>query len=120
MKRLLMIGILTSLFACSESPKSPADTAQVVVESFYQRNNDQLKEYTTPGLYNSYMAVQEQMTKGKNGSSNFEVVQDTVYGDTAWVKFNSVYADRPETFKLIKQDGKWKVTETGLRERGPF
>ncbi len=117
MKRLLMIGILTFLLACSEGPKTPIETSQIVVESFYQRNNDQLKEYTTPGLYNSYMAIQEQMTKGKNGNSNFQVVKDTVYGDTAWVKFNSAYADRPETFKLIKQDGKWKVTEIGLRER---
>ena len=120
MKRLLMIGILTFLLACSESPKTPVETSQIVVESFYQKNNDRLKEYTTPGLYNSYMGVQEQMTKGKNGSSNFQVVQDTIFGDTAWVKFNSAYADRPETFKLIKQDGKWKVTESGLKEQSPF
>ncbi|QYA26725.1 hypothetical protein G3I01_14895 [Gramella sp. MT6] len=120
MKRLLIIGMLTFLISCSESPKTPVETSQIVVESFYQRNNGQLEEYTTLGLYNSYMAVQEQMTNGKNGSSNFKVVKDTIYGDTAWVKFNSAYADRPETFKLIKQNGKWKVTETGLRERSPF
>lgn len=120
MKRLLMIGMLIPLLACSEGPKTPVETAQIVVESFYQRNNSQLKEYTTPGIYQSYISVQEQMTNGKNGDSNFQVVQDTVYGDTAWVKFTSAYADRPETFKLIQQDGKWKVTETKLRERSPF
>lgn len=49
------------------------------------------------------------MTKGKNGSSNFQVVKDTVFGDTAWVKFNSAYADRPETFKLIKPDGNGRL-----------
>lgn len=120
MKRLLIIGMLTFLISCSESPKTPVETSQIVVESFYQRNNEKLKEYTTPGLYTTCMAVQDQLTNGKNGSSNFQVVKDTIYGDTAWVKFNSAYADRPETFKLIRLNGKWKVTETGLRERKPF
>ncbi|WP_026935011.1 DUF4878 domain-containing protein [Christiangramia echinicola] len=120
MKKLLLLFSIVFAISCGESQKSPEETARIVVESFYNRDNARLKEYTTPGIYQSYVSVQDQLTNASGGKSNFSVVQDTVYGDTAWVKFNSAYADRPETFKLIQQDGKWKVTETGLRERSPF
>ena len=120
MKKLIFPSIFIVLVACSETKRSHTETAQIVVESFYNQNNSELEEYTTPGIYQSYISVQDGMTDGKSGKSNFSVVQDTVYGDTAWVKFSSSYADRPETFKLIRQDGQWKVTETGLRERSPF
>ncbi len=119
MKKLLLFSMIFAI-SCEDSPKSPEETARLVVESFYNRDNAELKRYTTPGIYQSYISVQDQLTNAKAGKSNFSVVRDTVYGDTAWVKFNSAYADRPETFKLIRKDGTWKVTETGLRERSPF
>lgn len=119
MKKLLLFSMIFAI-SCGDSPKSPEETARLVVESFYNHDNAELKKYTTPGIYQSYISVQEQFTNVKVEESNFSVVRDTVYGDTAWVKFNSAYADRPETFKLIRKDGTWKVTETGLRERSPF
>ncbi|MCP9200581.1 hypothetical protein MKO06_11720 [Gramella sp. GC03-9] len=119
MKKLLFFSMICAI-SCGDSPKSPEETARLVVESFYNRDNAELKKYTTPGIYQSYISVQDQFTNVKAEESNFSVVRDTVYGDTAWVKFNSAYADRPETFKLIRKEGMWKVTETGLRERSPF
>ncbi len=57
---------------------------------------------------------------GTYGKSNFKVLQEKVDGEIAWVQFTTSYEEKPETFKLIKKNGRWKVTEKGLREKGPF
>jgi len=52
--------------------------------------------------------------------SNFQVVQETEDGTIAWVQFTTAYEEQPETFKMIKENGRWKVTEIRLGEKGPF
>lgn len=106
--------------SCSENPMSHLETAKVVVESFYNNDNSRLKKYTTPESYDSFIAVQDVMTSDSPDSSNFEVLEETTEGDTAWVKFKTSYEEKPETFKLVKVDGQWKVAEMGVRERSPF
>ena len=93
---------------------------QVVVESFYKNDNAQLKKHTTAESYAPFMAIQGMIATGNNSPSNFKLIQETVDGDVAWVKFSTSYEEKPETFKLIKVDGKWKVTEKGLKEKAPF
>lgn len=66
------------------------------------------------------MSIQDMFTASKTENSNFKVLQETENGDIAWVKFNTAYEEQPETFKLIKENGRWKVTERGVREKGPF
>lgn len=51
---------------------------------------------------------------------DFKVVQQSQNGDTAWVQFTINYLERPETLKLVKEEGQWKVTEKELREKSPF
>lgn len=51
------------------------------------------------------------MAAGESGPSDFKVMEETIEGETAVVKFTTSYEENPETFKLIKVDGEWKVSE---------
>ncbi|MFS4467518.1 hypothetical protein [Maribacter sp. 2210JD10-5] len=120
MKKLLLFSLIILFVACTEQQLSHTETAKIVVESFYQKNNSKLKEHTTLESYIAFIAIQDMMTANESGASNFVIEQETVDGDTAWVKFTTSYEEKPEIFKLIKSDRQWKVTEKGLREKGPF
>ncbi|MCB0747513.1 MAG: DUF4878 domain-containing protein [Ignavibacteriae bacterium] len=120
MKNIALILLFIVGAACSQQNLSPTETAKVVVESFYNKDNQKLSEYTTAESYESFMAIQDIMTANTSGKSNFKVLQEKVDGDIAWVQFSTSYEEKPETFKLIKENRQWKVTEKGLREKGPF
>ena len=120
MKNMILYLLIMSCVGCSQTQLSHIDTAKIVVESFYKNDNAQLKKHTTAESYASFMAIQGMIATGNNSPSNFKLIQETVDGDVAWVKFSTSYEEKPETFKLIKVDGKWKVTEKGLKEKAPF
>ena len=120
MKNLALILLLFVGVACSQQYLSPSETAKVVVESFFNKDNQKLSEYTTAESYESFMAIQDIMTANTSGKFNFKVLQEKVDGDIAWVQFTTSYEEKPETFKLIKENRRWKVAEKGLREKGPF
>lgn len=44
MKRILLMPVLVIFIACSEAEKSPTETAQIVVESFYKKDLPTLKD----------------------------------------------------------------------------
>lgn len=119
-----MKAVITSLFAlllfaCANHQKiAHTDTAKVVIESFYQGDKATLKKYTTDESYANFKTVQDLYSE--DGDANFSVLQETSDGKTAWVKFTTSHSDEPETFKLVMQDGKWKVTERDKGERAPF
>lgn len=120
MKTLAIILILVVGAACSQQNLSPTETAKVVVESFYNKDNQKLREHTTPESFESFLAIQDIMATDTSGKSNFKVLQEKVDGDIAWVEFTTSYEEKPETFKLIQKNGRWKVAEKRLREKGPF
>tara|TARA_R110000851_G_scaffold310283_2_gene470045 strand:+ start:44954 stop:45316 length:363 start_codon:yes stop_codon:yes gene_type:complete len=120
MKNLAPILLLLVDVACSQQSLSPSETAKVVVESFYNKDNQKLSEYNTVESYQSFMSIQDIMTANTSGKSNFKVLQEKVDGDIAWIQFSTSFEEKPETFKLIKENGRWKVAEKGLREKGPF
>lgn len=120
MKKAAIFLLSLTFLTCTDKQMSHTETAKVVVESFYKKDNSKLKSHTTPESYESFLAVQDVMTSEDAGASNYKVLEETIDGDTAWVKFTTSYEEKPETFKLVKVDGKWKVTEKGLREKIPF
>ena len=120
MKKISTYLVLLAFIACAETSMSHTETAKIVVESFYQKDNSKLKKHTTSESYDSFISIQDMMTTAESGASDFTVIQETVEGDTAWVKFTTSYEEKPETFKLVQVDGRWKVTEKGLREKRPF
>ena len=120
MKRLLLIPVLFLLIACGEVEKSHTETAEIVVESFYEKEFSILKEYTTEQSYQAFRDVEQMFSALETGNSNFNVLQETQNGDIAWVKFTTAYEEQPETFRLIWENGQWKVTEIGMGEKAPF
>lgn len=120
MKKISTYLVLLAFIACAETQLSHTETAKIVVESFYQKDNSKLKKHTTSESYDSFISIQDMMTASENGASDYNVVQEVVDGDTAWVKFTTSYEEKPETFKLVLLDGQWLVTEKELREKGPF
>lgn len=121
MKNLFIYCVFVLLFSCSKAPSSHTDIAQIVVESFYTKDNTTLKQHTTPESYESFISIQDLMTANESGASNFSLIQETTVDNTvAWVKFTTAYEEKPETFKLIKVDNQWKVTEKGTKEKAPF
>lgn len=120
MKRNMIILALGLFMACAEAEMSHTETAQIVVESFYQKDLSTLQEHTTEESFASFMQIQDMFPEEITQDSNFQVLQEVQDENTAWVQFTTVYEEEPETFKLLKEEGKWKVTETEIRERGPF
>ncbi len=59
------------------------EVAQIVVESFYQKNNSVLLKHTIPESYNSFISIQDMMTTGESGASNFTVIQEMVEEEIA-------------------------------------
>ena len=120
MKRILSLAVLVIFMACVEAEKSHTETAEIVVESFYEKDLPTLEKYTTKESFQAFLSIQDIFTASESENSNFKVVQETEEGDIAWVEFTTAYEEQPETFKLIKENGQWKVTERGVREKGPF
>lgn len=120
MKRLSIYLVILAFIACAEKQMSHTETAKIVVESFYQKDNSKLKKHTATESYDSFISIQDMMTAAESGASDFMVLQESVDENIAWVQFTTSYEEKPETFKLLIQDGQWLVTEKGLREKGPF
>lgn len=109
------------LWSCNgQIVSSPAEVAETVVVSFYTQDKGTLQKHTTKESYESFMTVQDLLSAEEKKASEFKVLNEKIDSDVAWIKFTSSYSDQPETFKLIKEDGQWKVAEKGLQEKGPF
>lgn len=120
MKKILFPLLMVICFACTQAERSHTETAQIVVESFYKKDLPSLQKHTTKESFDSFMYIQDIVPVPDTRNSNFKVIQETANEGTAWVQFTTAYEEQPETFKLIKEAGIWKVTEIGMGEKGPF
>ncbi len=121
MKKLVTYLSVLLLFACAgEQSSKPSDVAKTVLESIYQGDEEVLKAHTTEEGYASFNTVMAMFSKNKNSDSNFKVLEESMDGDIAWVKYTTSYDKTPGIFKLIKQDGEWKVTARRPKEKTPF
>ncbi|MFN4763731.1 hypothetical protein ACKGJN_11445 [Gillisia sp. Q332] len=120
MKKMLFLLLMVICFACTEAERFHTATAQIVVESFYQKDFPVLEKHTTKDSYYSFMYIQDIVPKVDNRDSHFKVIQETENEDTARVQFSTIYEEQPETFKLKKEEGSWKVTEIEMGEKVPF
>jgi hypothetical protein len=98
---------------------SPSETAKIVVESFYAKDNNTLKKYTTSDGYDSLIMIQGLVPDADNDAS-VKISDEVIETDIAWVKYSSNYDSKPGIFKLVKENDQWKVTSKGPREKGPF
>ncbi|WP_299217795.1 hypothetical protein [uncultured Aquimarina sp.] len=121
MKRLLICSLVLLFISCAgNKDMSPSETAKVVAESFYYGDKASLKKHTTAEGYANLSSIQEMFVQDKNSKSDFKIVDEVMEGEVAWIKYSTAYDPKPGVFKLIKEDGLWKVTHNGPRDNGPF
>lgn len=120
MKKLVICTLVLLFISCSGNKNmSPSETATIVVESFYAKDNSTLKKHTTSDGYDSLIMIQNLVPDSDNDAT-VTIADEVVENDTAWVKYSSNYDQKPGIFKLVKDNGQWKVTNKGPREKGPF
>ncbi|TQI69653.1 hypothetical protein JM79_0536 [Gramella sp. Hel_I_59] len=123
MKKFVVFSLIALLLSCADSEtkiSGPSATAQIVIESFYEKDEETLKANSTPEGYANYMNIINMFNATVKDDSNFTVLQDTIMGDVAWVKYTTAYDKTPGVFKLVKQDGKWLATARGSKDKAPF
>lgn len=121
MKKIAVFSLVVIFLSCSGNQDlSPSATAEVVSESFYHSDEETLKAYTTPEGFKVFSNIQKMFAKSKNSETNFKVIDKKIEEDVAWVKYTTSYDKTPGIFKLIKTDGKWRVTARKPREKVPF
>lgn len=120
MKKVLLYSVIIALVAYNEKEMTHTETAKIVAESFYLDDNVTLEKYTTPEYYAVLSSIQRMFAENKNSQANFEVINDTIDGDVAWVRYSTSFDEKPGVFKLIQKNGLWKVTERKPREEMPF
>jgi len=121
MKRIVLYSFILLFLSCSRTQKSsPASVAEIVAESFYQRDEATLKKHTTPEGFATFSNLQKMFAKPKGSEINFKLIDETIEGDVAWVKYSTSYDKTPGIFKLVKQNNVWKVTVRDPKEKAPF
>ncbi len=121
MKRLVIYTVVLLFIACAETQdSSPASIAKTVAESFYQGDEETLKKHTTPEGFANFSNLMKMFAKPKGSESNFKVLDESVEGEIAWVKYSTSYDKTPGVFKLVKVDGEWKATARKPKEEVPF
>ena len=123
MKKLVICSLVLLFLSCADSEtkiSGPSATAQIVIESFYEKDEETLKANSTPQAYFNYMNTINMFNATKKKDSEFKVLQDTIMGDVAWVKYTTAYDKTPGVFKLVKQNGKWLATARGSKDKAPF
>lgn len=123
MKKIVVFSLIVLFLSCADSEtkvSGPSATAQIVIESFYEKDEETLKAKSTPEGYANYMNIINMLNATKKKDSEFKVLQDTIMGDVAWVKYTTAYDKTPGVFKLVKQDGKWLATARDSKDKAPF
>jgi hypothetical protein len=120
MKTLITFILALFIFSCAEKQNlSHTETAKIVVESFYKKDNSTLKKHTTSDGYSGLIMIID-MIPDEDKDAKVEILDEAIEGNLAWVKYNSSYDKSPGVFKLVKENGQWIVTSKKPREQGPF
>lgn len=120
MKKVLLYVFIIALVACNEKEITHTETTEIVAESFYQNDDATLEEYTTAESFANLSSLQDLFSENENSEINFEIIEDTIEGDVAWVRYSTSFEEKPGVFKLVRENGQWKVTERKPREEVPF
>mgnify|MGYP003667273728 FL=1 len=112
--------VLLFIFCAGTKDSTPSSVAEIVAESFYQGKEAMLKKHTTPEGFATFSNLQKMFAKPKGSMSNFKLIDEATEGNVAWIKDSTSYDKTPGIFKLIKLDGKWKVTVRDPKEKAPL
>ena len=120
MKNLVICSFVLLFISCSESKNmSHTETAQIVAESFFSKDESALKKHTTASGYSSLITGLNMMPNSDK-EIKVEILEEAIDGEIAWVRYKTSYDGKTGIFKLVKENDQWKVTNKGPRENGPF
>jgi hypothetical protein len=64
MKKIVICSLVVLFIACSENKNtSPSETAKIVAESFFSKDESVLKKHRTPEGYSNLVTVQNHDTR---------------------------------------------------------
>ena len=111
MKKIVICSLVLLFISCAGTQdSSPASIAEIVAESFYQRDEATLKKHTTPEGFTTFSNLQKMFAKPKGSETKFKLIDEVTEGEVAWVKYSTAYDKTPGIFKLVKENDQWKVT----------
>ncbi len=120
MKNLVICSLVLLFISCSGNEKlSHTETVEIVAKSFFSKDESTLKKHTTSEGYASLITIQN-MLPDSDKEIEVEIIDETIDGEIAWVKYKTSFDGKSGIFKLVKDDNQWKVTSKGPREKGPF
>ncbi|WP_350286919.1 hypothetical protein [uncultured Croceitalea sp.] len=120
MKKLVICALVLLFISCAEKTNStPSETAKIVAESFFSKDESVLKKHTTSEGFASLVTVQNMIPKSDK-DIEVKILDEAIDGEIAWVKYKTSFDGKSGIFKLVKENDQWKVTSKGPREKGPF
>ena len=120
MKRIVICSLVLLFISCSGNKNmSHTEIAEIVAKSFFSKDESALKKYTTSEGYASLITVQN-MLPDSDKEIEVEILDEAIDGEIAWVRYKTTYDGKAGIFKLVKENGQWKVTNKGPREKGSF
>ena len=100
MKKIVICSLVVLFISCSENKNtSPSETAKIVAESFFSKDESVLKKHTTSEGYSSLVTVQSMMPESDKDIV-VEILDEAIYEDIAWVKYSTTYDGKSGIFKL--------------------
>ena len=120
MKNSVIYLLVLMFVSCAgNNNMSHTETAKIVAESFFSKDESALKKHTTSEGYASLVTVQNMMPDSEK-AIEVEILDEAIDGEIAWVKYKTSFDGKSGVFKLVKENNQWKVTNKGPREKGPF
>ena len=120
MKKLVICSLVLLFISCSENKNmSHTETAEIVAESFFSKDESTLKKHTTAAGYSSLIIGLNAMPNSDK-VIEVEILEEAIDGEIAWVRYKTTFDGKAGIFKLVKENDQWKVTNKGPREKGLF
>ena len=91
-----------------------------MAESFYHEDEETLKKHTTVSGFEKLSSIQSMFAQDKDSKTDFKIVEEAIEGEVVWVKYTTAFDPKASIFKLVQEQGQWKVTHNELRDKGPF
>jgi hypothetical protein len=125
MKKIVLLVLLTSVFACSDpkgdykAPENALDAGREFIDNSLKGHFSTAKKYMLQSEENNYWLDKvskdynqytEQVKAGYSGASiTILEVADPVADSITIINYSNSYIKRPQKLKVVKYNGEWKV-----------
>lgn len=115
---ILLIATLMAIAACNSKAKHPETTANAFLTAMEKKDFENAKNLATPeseGMLELIGSFMSSMNEEEMGTFEHKILETVVEGDSARVSYEMWTTQSPDQrelqeIKLIKSDGKWKVS----------